>query len=41
MRHKILVPFNYWQAGRKIDLDDNEMDRRVARALEAVEKRYK
>jgi hypothetical protein len=41
IRHKVNAPFTYWQTARKIDLDENEMERRVARALEAVEKRYK
>jgi len=41
IRHKVNVPFEYWQNSRKIDLDENEMERRVARALDAVEKKYK
>jgi len=40
IRRKVKAPFNYWKTARKIDLDENEMERRVARALEAVEKRY-
>jgi uncharacterized protein (DUF302 family) len=41
VRHKVTTPFDYWETVRKIDSDANEMGRRVARALEAVEKRYK
>jgi hypothetical protein len=41
IRHKVKAPFTYWQTARKIDLDKNEMERRVATALDAVEKRYK
>ena len=41
IRHKVKAPYNYWQGGRKIDLDENEMQRRLTRAVEAVEKRYK
>jgi hypothetical protein len=41
IRHKVKVPFTYWQTARKIDLDKNEIERRVARVLDAVEKRYK
>jgi hypothetical protein len=41
IRRKVKLPFNYWQTARKIDLDENELERRVARALEAVEKTYK
>jgi hypothetical protein len=41
IRRKVKAPFNYWKTARKIDLDENELERRVARALIAVEKRYK
>jgi len=40
IRHKAKAPFTYWQTARKSDLDENEMERRVAMALKAVEKRY-
>ena len=40
-RHKVNTSFRPWETVRKIDLDENEMGRRVARALDAVEKRYK
>jgi hypothetical protein len=41
IRRKVNQTFIYWDTARKIDLDKNEMERRLARALEAVEKRYK
>jgi hypothetical protein len=41
IRHKVNTSFRSWETARKIDFHENEMDRRVARALEAVEKRYK
>jgi hypothetical protein len=40
IRRKVNAPFNYWKTARKIDLEENEIERRVARALQAVEKRY-
>jgi hypothetical protein len=41
IRHNVNKTFKSRETARKIDLDENEMERRVARALEAVEKRYK
>jgi len=41
MRHKVNKSFRSWETARKIDFDENETERLVARALEAVEKRYK
>ncbi|GFG40661.1 hypothetical protein Cfor_06698 [Coptotermes formosanus] len=40
IRHKVQAPFKYWGTARKNDLDADETERRVARALEAAEKRY-
>jgi hypothetical protein len=41
LRHKVRAPFQYWATARKIDLDENETERRVSRALKAAEKKYK
>ena len=41
IRHKVKTSFRSWETARKTDLDENEMERRVARAVGAVEKRYK
>jgi hypothetical protein len=41
IRHKVNKTFRSWETARKIDLDENEIERRVARVLDAVEKRYK
>jgi len=40
-RHKANTPFRSRETARKMDFDENQMQRRVARALDAVEKRYK
>ena len=41
IRHKVSGPFEYWGTARKLELGENEMERRVARALKAAEKKYK
>jgi hypothetical protein len=40
VRHKIHTPYDYWVTGRQIGWDVNEIERLMARVLEAVEKRY-
>ena len=40
-RHKANTPFRSWESAREIDLDENQIERRVARALDAVEKKNK
>jgi hypothetical protein len=41
IRHKATTNFRFRETARKTDLDENEMERRVARVLEAVENWYK
>jgi hypothetical protein len=40
IRHKVRAPFNYWATVQKRELGADDMEKRVARALEAAEQKY-
>jgi uncharacterized membrane protein len=41
VRHKVRAPFKYWSSAQKRDLSSADTAERVARAIEAAERRYK